>query len=130
MDGKKILENTGGIPMKSCLSARVMNIVLAAMLISGCGSLMTTPIKKILDNPRDYSDKTVTVNGEVTETFSLLVIKYFMVKDSTGEITVVTTRPLPQRGSKITVKGIVHEAFSLGESQLIVIVEPDEAKER
>ena len=80
-------------------------------------------VKKILDNPRDYSDKTVTVNGEVTETFSLLVIKYFVVKDSTGEITVVTTRPLPQRGSKITVKGAVHEAFSLGDQQLIVIVE-------
>ena len=130
MDGKKILDDRGGIPMKSCLSTRVINIVLAVMLIAGCGSLMATPIKKILDNPRDYSGRTVRVAGEVTETFSLFVIKYFMVKDSTGEITIVTTKPLPQRGSKITVKGIVHEAFSLGDQQLIVIVEPDEAKDR
>ena len=116
--------------MKRCLSPRVMSTVLAVTLIAGCGSLMATPIKNILDNPRDYSDRTVRVTGEVTDTFSLFVIKYFMVKDSSGEITVVTTRPLPQRGSKITVKGTVHEAFSLGNTQLIVIVEPEEAKDR
>jgi len=116
--------------MKSCLSSRVMAAMLAVMLIAGCGSLMATPIKKILDNPRDYSDKTVTVIGEVTETFSLLVIKYFVVKDRTGEIPVVTARPLPRKGSRITVKGTVQEAFSLGDRQLIVIVEHDEAKTR
>ena len=116
--------------MKSCRNTRFIGILLAVLLIGGCGSLMATPIKNILDNPRDYSDRTVRVTGEVTDTFSLFVIKYFMVKDSSGEITVVTTRPLPQRGSKITVKGIVHEAFSLGDTQLIVIVEPDEAKDR
>jgi len=114
--------------MKSRCSIRFMNAMLAVMLITGCGSLMATPIKKILDNPRDYSGRTVRVTGEVTETFSLFVIKYFIVKDSTGEITVVTTKPLPQRGSKITVKGAVQEAFSLGNQQLIVIVEPEETK--
>jgi len=127
MDGRKIPDSKE-VPMKSCLSSRVMAAMLAVMLIAGCGSLMATPIKKILDNPRDYSDKTVTVSGEVTETFSLLVIKYFVVKDRTGEITVVTAKPLPRKGSRITVKGTVQEAFSLGDQQLIVIVEPDEAK--
>ena len=116
--------------MKSCRHTRIMNVLLAVMLTVGCSSFMATPIKKILDNPRDYSDKTVTVSGEVTETFSLLVIKYFVVKDRTGEITVVTAKPLPRKGSRITVKGTVQEAFSLGNRQLIVIVEPDEAKAR
>jgi len=129
MDGRKIPDSKE-VPMKSCLSSRVMAAMLAVMLIAGCGSLMATPIKKILDNPRDYSDKTVTVSGEVTETFSLLVIKYFVVKDRTGEITVVTVKPLPRKGSRITVKGTVQEAFSLGDRQLIVIVEHDEAKTR
>jgi aspartyl/asparaginyl-tRNA synthetase len=101
-------------------------MLLALFFCIGCSSLLATPIKKILDNPRDYSDKTVTVSGEVTETFSLLVIKYFTVRDDTGEITVVTTKPLPRKGSRITVKGTVQEAFSLGEQQVIVIVESDE----
>ncbi len=116
--------------MRTRLSVRVMSAMLAMMLIAGCGSLVATPIKKILDNPRDYSGRTVRVTGEVTDTFSLLVIKYFMVKDSTGEITVITTKPLPQRGSAITVKGTLNEAFSLGDRKLVVIVEPDEVGAR
>ena len=114
--------------MKGRLSAKVTNVVLACMLIAGCSSLVSTPIKKILDNSRDYSNKTVTVSGEVTEVFSLVVVKYFVVKDSTGEITVVTPKPLPRKGSPITVSGTVQEAFSLGDKQVIVIVEPDEPK--
>lgn len=116
--------------MKTILHGNICAALLASVLLFGCGSLMATPIKKILDNPRDYSDKTVTVSGEVTEIFSLLVIKYFVVKDRTGEIPVVTAKPLPRKGSRITVKGTVHEAFSLGDRQLIVIVEHDEAKTR
>jgi len=46
-----------------------------------------------------------------------------MVKDKTGQIVVVTKKPLPKEGAKITVKGTVREAFSLGDKQLIVIVE-------
>jgi len=98
---------------------------LIILLSAGCSSLMATPIKKILDNPRDYSNKSVTVSGEVTELFSLFVIKYFVVKDGSGEIIVVSQNPLPAKGSKITVKGTVQEAFSLGDQQLLVIMEKE-----
>lgn len=111
--------------MKPILQRRVFAALLVVLLCLGCSSLMATPIKKIIENPRDYSGKTVTVSGEVTEVFSLFVIKYFVVKDSTGEIAVVTQKPLPKTGSKITIKGAVQEAFSLGDKQLIVIVESE-----
>lgn len=58
----------------------------------------TVPIKKILDNPRDYEGKTVTISGEVTDVFSLFVAKSFAVRDKTGEIIVVTERILPKKG--------------------------------
>ncbi len=109
----------------SAFSRRVAILFITLLLSAGCSSFMATPIKKILDNPRDYNGKTVTVSGEVAEVFSLFVIKYFTVKDATGEIVVVSQTPLPRKGSKITVTGTVQEAFSLGESQLIVIVEKD-----
>ena len=94
-----------------------------ALTIIACESVVTTPIKKIIENPRDFNEKFVTISGEVTEIFSLFVIKYFVVKDKTGEIVVVTERPLPKQGSKIKVKGTVEEAFSIVDKQLIVIVE-------
>ncbi len=112
---------------QSILNAPVVIVVVIVALL-GCDRFFTTPIGKILENPRDYAGKTVTVSGEVTEVFSFLVIRYFIIKDKTGEIPVVTEKPLPRVGNKIKVKGTVQEAFSIGDKQLIVIVERKEDK--
>jgi hypothetical protein len=103
-----------------------VSVLIVSFVVIGCATMFATPIKKILDNPRDYSGKTVTVAGEVTEVVGLVFVQYFVVKDSTGEITVVTEKPLPRKGSKITVKGTVQQAFSIGDKQLIVIMENKE----
>jgi hypothetical protein len=63
------------------------------------------------------------VSGEVTRVFSLFIIKYFVMRDSTGEVTIVTEKPLPKIGTKMKVKGTVKEAFSIGDQQLIIIFE-------
>jgi hypothetical protein len=86
-----------------------------------------TPIGNILKEPRKYEKKTLTISGQVTDRASLLVVRYFRVKDNTGEIPVVTRRTLPSVGSKVRVKGRVEEAFSIGAEQLLVFVE--EAKD-
>ena len=104
-------------------------ILLSALILFGCGSLFPTPIGKILADPRAYAGKTVTVSGEVTQIFSLVFIKYFRLRDETGEIVIVTDRPLPKVGTKIKVKGTVQEAFSIGDQQLIVIVEQSKPAE-
>lgn len=111
--------------MNSALQRAFVAACFVILITAGCSNLMATPIKKILDNPRDYSGKPVTVSGEVTEKFSFFVLKYFVIKDRTGEIVVVTQKPLPAKGSKITVRGTVQEAFSLGDQQLIVVVEKE-----
>jgi hypothetical protein len=100
-------------------------IILVSLVFIGCNSIFTTPIYKIIENPRNYNGKAVTISGEVVEIFSLFVIKYFIVKDKTGEIVVVTERPLPKKGANIKVKGTVKEAFSIGDEQLIVLMESD-----
>ena len=118
------IKNEGGT-MNSVLGKIFAAVCLVILLSAGCSGLMATPIKKILDNPRDYSNKSVTISGEVTELFGLVVIKYFVIKDRSGEIIVVTRKPLPAKGSKIAVKGMVQEAFSLGDRQLIVLIEQE-----
>jgi len=107
---------------------RIAALILSvSILVIGCNSLSATPINRILENPREYSGKTVTISGKVTEVFSLVFVKYFVVEDKTAEIVVVTNKPLPREGTKIMVKGTVEEAFSIGDKQLVVIVE-EEAK--
>lgn len=103
----------------------VYPLLLSFLVLSGCISLSSTPINKILENPRDFGGKQVTVSGEVTEIFSLFVMKYFVIRDKSGEIVVVTNRPLPRKDTKIKVTGKVEEAFSIADKQLIVIVESE-----
>jgi hypothetical protein len=107
---------------------RFLSFILLAILIivdASCG-IGTTKIGDITGHPRDYAGKEVSVTGELTETFSLFVVKYFVLRDSTGEITVVTDRPLPAKGEKINVKGVVKEAFSVGDKTSLVLVEGTE----
>ncbi len=108
----------------------VLSVLFLTLFLYGCNNLFTTPIQKILENPRNYAGKTVTVSGEVTRVFSLIIIKYFVLRDRTGEVTIVTEKPLPKIGSKMKVKGIVEEAFAIGDQQLIVIFENGYRRDR
>ena len=109
--------------LKNGIQRAGLAILFSSLILSGCGNLFSTPIGKILADPRAYAGKTVTVSGEVTQVFSFIFIKYFKLKDKTGEIVVVTDKPLPKVGTEIKVKGTVQEAFSIGDQQLIVIAE-------
>ena len=103
-------------------------LFLLASAAIACNGILTTPISKIIDNSRDYDGEKVTLSGQVTETFSFFVLKYFVVDDGTGTITVVTQKVLPKKGTKIRVKGEVSEMFSLGDTQALVIIEDSDKK--
>jgi len=106
---------------KSIRLYAILGLLIIAM--SSCTTLFPTKINKILTNPRDYADQKVTISGTVTDTFSFVVVKYFTVRDDTGEMTVVSQKPLPEKGSTVKVTGTVKEAFSVGDQQLIVLLE-------
>lgn len=94
-------------------------------LFAGCdlvNEITTTRIKDILDHPRKYENREVTIFGTVTDEVSLLFVKYFEVQDKTGTIRVITGRVLPKRGERIRVTGIM-ESIEIGTERLIVIRE-------
>ena len=96
-----------------------------AMILVGCelaNRVTTTRIKDILDHPRTYEDKEVTIYGTVTGGVSLIFLKYFEIEDDSGSIKVVTDRVLPQRGEKLRVTGRM-ESIDLGLQRVIVIRE-------
>ncbi len=59
----------------------------------------------------------------MTESANVLVIRYYVVRDDTGEIHVITEGAVPQKGQKVRVTGTVIQAFSLGDSSLLVLKE-------
>ena len=82
-----------------------------------------TPIAEIQGHPRNWVGKEVVVTGEVKETFSVIVHKQFVLKDATGEITVVTSKPLPQKGEQLSVHGKVEEGLSFGSETRAIVRE-------
>jgi hypothetical protein len=81
-------------------------------------------IEMILNNPRAYGGKAVTIDGEVTERTSFFVVtKFYKLRGNTGEIIVVTKRILPEVRSKVSVRGKIDEAFPIGDQKLLVFVE-------
>ena len=106
--------------LRSLLLFRVLYL---AFLAGACGLVdNTTKIKDILDHPRKYENKEVTVYGTVTGSVSLLVIKYFELQDETGTIKVVTDRVLPGKGEKLRVTGYI-ASIEIGTERVIVIRE-------
>ena len=85
-------------------------------------SITATKIKDLLDHPRDYQSKDITVYGTVTNAVSLLVIKYYEIQDGTGSIKVVTDKLLPTRGEKLKVTGRM-TVVELGTERWVVLRE-------
>lgn len=117
--------------MKRQRSSGVIFILIALLLAGGAGCASgqkakqnpPVPIGEIQGHPRDWVGKTVQVAGEVKDAYSLVLYKYFILHDGTGEIQVVTSKPLPKKGEKLAIQGKVEEGFSIGSESRTVIRE-------
>jgi len=103
---------------------RFIGCSIICMLLIGisCQKYLSTPIGKILSEPREYEGKEVIIKGKVSEVHSLIFVKYFKVKDKTGEIIVITEKTLPKINQNIKIKGTV-EPFQILSETFIVIKE-------
>ncbi|HEX6827407.1 MAG TPA: OB-fold nucleic acid binding domain-containing protein [Burkholderiales bacterium] len=105
------------------MKAALLRAWAPALLLAVTACSPATDIGSIVDNPRKYVDRTVTVRGDVQDTFGLGTLKYYTVSDGSGSIRVLTERPLPKKGERIRVTGKVTEAFSFGTQTSVVMVE-------
>lgn len=83
----------------------------------------TVPVSKILEDPRMYEGRTVTIAGDVTGTLGIMGWGTYKVEDGTGEILVLTKRGCPARGAHVRTRGHVESAFAIGDYSGVVIVE-------
>jgi aspartyl/asparaginyl-tRNA synthetase len=104
---------------------RYAALLLIALALAGCDAykkVTATKIRDILDHPRDFENKDVTIYGTVTESSSVIFVKFFEVQDDTGRIKVVTNRVLPQNGEKVQVTGRM-QSIEIGPQRTIVLRE-------
>jgi hypothetical protein len=105
---------------------RYIGVFVACLgLLVGCRFFIPTSIRTILDDPATYDGKTVLISGEVEESVNILVLKYFVVRDDSGKIPVVAAGAVPRRGAHVRVRGVVRQAFAIGNDSLTVLMEED-----
>jgi hypothetical protein len=120
-DKKKV---SGTIAKKGLVVAIIAVIAISA----GAGYYFTqvhrTDIDKIVNNPGAYAGKEMAIAGEVTDRTALFgALRFYKVKDTSGEMIVVTKKSLPEIRSNVGVKGRIDDAFILGDQKLVIFVE-------
>jgi hypothetical protein len=86
--------------------------------VSGCALAVRTPnIAEVKFNPGRYVDRTIAVEGTVTESWGLPLVPYklYKVDDGTGEITVVSNDDrVPSKGARVRVRGKLQDIATMG----------------
>jgi hypothetical protein len=98
---------------------RLALVAATSALVSGCALGLGSPnISELKRNPGRYYDRTVSIDGVVTESWGVAMLPFGMYKvdDGTGEVVVLASnsRQKPNRGSRVKVKGKVNELAVFG----------------
>lgn len=116
----------------------IIAMLILIVIVIGAGAwyyfsqVRPTSIEKIVKNPSGYTGKELVIEGEVTDGTSFFgTLKFYKLKDKSGEMIVTTRKSLPEVSSSATVKGRIDDAFALGDQRLLVFIEESiEKKEK
>ena len=116
----------------------IIGVSIVIVIVIGAGvwyyfsQVYTTSIQKIVNNPGGYTGKELAIKGEVTDRTSFFgSLKFYKLKDESGEMIVTTRKSLPEVGLSAVVKGRIDEEFALGNQMLLVFIEESiEKKDR
>ena len=97
---------------------RAIAAVGTAVMLSGCAASLRNPdIADVQRNSGHYTDRTVTIDGQVTNSWGvpLVPFKLYKVDDGTGEVTVIAQNgQTPTKGAHVKVKGRVNDVATFG----------------
>ena len=95
---------------------RIVFVLALTAAVAGCAA--RTTVADIKYNPGRYHDRTVSIDGVVTSSWSVPLVPYrfYRVDDGTGEVTVISTRGrgVVSKGSRVRVKGKVGDVANFG----------------
>ncbi len=83
----------------------------------------TENIANIKANSSKFHNKKVTIKGVVGSRLGVLGSGFYNLDDGSENILVMTSKAVPDSGDEVIVKGVVNQAFSYGDQQVVVIVD-------
>ena len=106
--------------MRTRISA-LMLIVAFGFILVGCPP--RTNIAAINRDPGRFSNREVTIAGQVSNSFGALGSGAFQVDDGTGTMWVFSQNfGVPGNGVKVAVTGIIAQGFSFGGRNFAVVM--------
>lgn len=111
--------------MRNCL-AQVVVAAVIGILLGGCDAINATSINEINTSPANFDGKEVTLRGVAKDPtrIPLLNTKAYVLKDDSGEVTILTEADLPKMNEKITIKvKVANIAIINGESLGMTVTE-------
>src|SRR5262245_1180608 len=99
------------------MKAHLMRITLLTCVLFGVLASVACAgksIRQVVRDPSRYHDREVRVNGYVVASFSIVGRGAYRIEDRTGELWVVSGQGVPHKGQRVSVTGVVREAFNLG----------------
>jgi hypothetical protein len=89
-------------------------VILALAIGAACG-LVSTPVGDILARPAEFQGRQVTVSGTASAVVKLPFLPgFYSLKDSTGEIVVLTDGNVPTEGASVRIRVTVESAATVG----------------
>ncbi len=105
---------------------------LAAAVLAGCNDHGVDKLSSITGNPSAYTNKDVTVAGEVTKVYELPLgiadVAAYRISDGTGQAWVLSRAGAPREGDKVGLKGTVRPEGRIGNEVLTNVIEEKERK--
>ena len=98
-----------------------------AIVFRGCSSsqdLGGQTVKDVVGNPRQFTDREVAVAGIAGNSFAVMGLGYFQLLGDDGSVlTILSNQSAPTQGKRVTVRGTLHQAYAIGQEQMLVLVE-------
>jgi hypothetical protein len=97
---------------------RQLTVALALAIGASACALRSPHIADLQRNPGRYQDRTVSIDGVVTNSWGvpLVPFRFYRVDDGTGQVTVLSQSAgrTPTRGALVRVKGKVNDVAVFG----------------
>ena len=103
--------------MNRSLSAWWKKAAVLVVLVGAVGCAQKT-INDVMADPYRYRNKNVSLTGNVVESYSATGRGFYRIDDATGRLWVFSTRGVPRKGARVSVKGKIYDGFdatSIGE---------------
>ena len=114
--------------MNPSRSTWLKNAAVVIALAGAFGCAQKT-INDVLADPYRYREKNVSLTGDVVESYSLTGKGFYRIEDSTGRLWVFSTRGVPRKGARVSVKGKIYDGFDATSISEFVKL-PDAIQER